>query len=307
MSNSATSGYRMPKLFVTGASGFIGAAVRGRLVEQGEWTMACLTRHAPQQAAPGVEWIEGELGDPRSYSEALRESDSVLHMAAATGAASEDELQRVNVEGTRRLLEACIDAGVRKFVHVSTIAVRYKDLSGYPYARTKRDAEDLLRSSGVPHAVIRPTIVLGRGSRNWAVLRKLACLPVVPLFGGGAAHVQPVDVADVAKGIELALASFKPGNVVELGGPETLSFAAFLQRIRAACGRPAAPVVHVPAAPVRLMLKLATAVLGVRVPVSPGQLSPFLEDSTARDNEVLAQLKPSMSPLDELLRRLAGD
>jgi nucleoside-diphosphate-sugar epimerase len=230
----------------------------------------------------------------------------VFHLAAATGAASTQQLHEVNYAGTQALLAACKDAAAGKFVFMSSIAVTGNDIAHYPYAQSKLAAEKAVQDSGLDCVIVRPTIVLGEGAPNWRMLRKLSCLPVVPLFGGGNAQVQPVDVIDVARGLEWLIENrLESGSVVEVGGPEVLPFSAFLACIRAACGRGGFPGLPIPVAPVRTMLKMLKLILGDRLPLGPGQLAPFINDGVAERNPVFDVLRPGMRPLDELLQRIA--
>jgi nucleoside-diphosphate-sugar epimerase len=290
---------------MTGATGFIGGVVLARLREAGFGRITCLTRR-PRDSSETLRWVVGELDDPASYSQSLLGADCVIHLAAATGSASEAELTRINVEGTRALAKAAKAAGVPRFLHMSSIAAGYSALAEYPYGRTKLEAEHAVRESGLHYVIVRPTIVLGPGSPLWSTLRKLACLPVVPAFGGGSARVQPVDVEDVARAVAAIAGDARfDSTVIEMGGPEALTFASFLRRIRAACGQGSGLMLHVPVFPIRLGLKLARGILGERFPISPGQLSPLTQDGTARPNPVYEALRPSMQPLDAMLSDLA--
>jgi nucleoside-diphosphate-sugar epimerase len=298
------------RIFITGATGFIGRHLLDRLVQCGTHRITCLTRRSDvarnsTRRYENVEWITGDLGRPVTYSDFLSRADVVFHLAAATGAASAEKLRNVNEAGTEALIAAQRNGGAAKIVYVSSIAVTGRDLSDYPYAETKLAAEHAVLASGLECVIIRPTIVLGDGAPTWPALRTLACLPVVPLFGGGRAQVQPVDVIDVARGLEwLAHNSLESGSIVEIGGPEVLPFSAFLARIRDACGRRSFPHLSIPIAPVRTALRALTRVLGARSPVGPGQLAPFLNNGVARTNSVFERLRPDMLPLDELIHRV---
>lgn len=253
-----------------------------------------------------VEWITGEFGQSATYIELLRQADVVIHLAAATGASSAQQLRDANHLGTLALLAACKTAAAGKFVFMSSIAVTGNEIAHYPYAQSKLAAEKAVQDSGLECVIVRPTIVLGESAPNWRMLRKLSCLPVVPLFGGGRARVQPVDVIDVARGLEWVIENrLDSGSVVDLGGPEALPFSAFLSRIRAACGYSGFPGLPVPAAPVRIVLKMLKLILGERSPLGPGQLAPFINDGVVRPNPVFEVLRPGMRPLDELLQRIA--
>jgi nucleoside-diphosphate-sugar epimerase len=295
-------------IFLTGGTGFIGGHLLDRLIRKGSHRITCLTRRsdvASDNTSGNVEWIVGELGRPDTYADSLRRADVVIHLAAATGAASVETLRDVNYAGTQALLAARKNAGAGRIVYVSSIAVTGNDLTDYPYAQTKLAAEKAVQDSGLDCVIVRPTIVLGEGAPNWSMLRTLACLPVVPLFGGGTAQVQPVDVIDVARGLEwLAENRLESGSIVEIGGPEVLQFSAFLARIRAVCGRDGFRHLSIPMAPVRMVLRMLTRLLGGRSPVGPGQLAPFVNDSVARPNAVSALLRADMLPLDTLLQRV---
>jgi nucleoside-diphosphate-sugar epimerase len=297
-------------IFLTGATGFIGGHLLDRLIRCGTNRITCLTRSSDVASKRtirdrNVEWITGELSRPATYADALSRADVVIHLAAATGAASAEKLRDVNYAGTQALLAARKNADAGKIVYVSSIAVTGSDVAHYPYAQTKLAAEKAVQDSGLDCAIVRPTIVLGEGAPNWRMLQTLACLPVVPLFGGGRAQVQPVDVIDVARGLEwLANNQLESGSIVEIGGPEVLSFADFLARIREACGRSGFPHLSIPIAPVRLVLKMLTRLLGARSPVGPGQLAPFVNDGVATPNTVFELLRPDMLSLDTLLQRV---
>lgn len=298
-------------IFLTGATGFIGGHVLDRLIRSGTNRILCLTRRsnvASDRAGrdKNVEWITGELSQAATYGESLGQADVVIHLAAATGAASTQRLREVNHFGTQALLTACKDAGAGKIVFVSSIAVTGNDVTDYPYAQTKLAAEKAVQDSGIDCVIVRPTIVLGEGAPNWRMLCKLSCLPVVPLFAGGRAQVQPVDVIDVARALEwLTENQLASGSVVEVGGPEVLPFSAFLARIRAACGRSGFPGLSIPIAPMRITLKTLKHIFGDRLPIGPGQLAPFINDGVAKPNPVFDVLRPGMRPLDELLQSIA--
>ena len=150
-------------LFLTGATGFIGRRLLPALDAERVGPVHCLVR-GPVKLAAGAHLVTGDLLDPSSYAAALAECDTVVHLAALTGKASFKEHRRVNVKGTAALLEACREVGVKRFIHVSTIAVTYPDQDVYAYAQTKTEAEELVRVSRLDFAIVRPTIVLGPGS-----------------------------------------------------------------------------------------------------------------------------------------------
>jgi NADH dehydrogenase len=303
---------RPRKIFLTGATGFIGSVLMNELAPFEFDLVTCLTRRpelmrSRYATAKNVRWVFGDLNRPESYRDALAGNDIVVHMAAATGSATKLELRRINVEGTQLLLDACRSVGVRDVLYMSSIAARYADLASYPYGRTKFEAERRVEESGLEHVILRPTIVLGEQGSTWKMLRKLASLPVVPVFRQGATRVQPIDVVDVARAMTAIIKGrHSVDRLIELGGPDVVTFADFLLRIRKAIGQGPIRTVSIPVWPVHALLKATDGLLGGRFPVSAGQLSPFLHDGTASPNALHVLLKPSMATLDSLLGRIAN-
>jgi NADH dehydrogenase len=303
---------RPRRIFLTGATGFIGSVLLDQLAALDFDAIVCLTRRPELMRSrltefTNVRWVSGSLNHPETYRDALAGNDVVVHLAAATGSATYTDFRRINIEGTQLLLDTCRSQGVRNLLHVSSIAAGYADLASYPYGRTKLEAERCVRQAGLEYVILRPTIVLGERSPMWKMLRKLASLPIIPVFRNGATRVQPVDVADVARAIVAIVGGYHPVDpLVELGGPEVVSFADFLLRIRKACGQGPSKVVSLPVWPVRTVLRVMDRLLRGHFPVSAGQLSPFLHDGTALTNALYEQLKPSMTSLDSLLARIAN-
>lgn len=296
------------QIFVTGASGFIGENLIQRQATAADRRIKILTRRTPAAHASRdglMEQVVGDLLKPETYQTALDGCDAVVHLAAATGRATPKEYQRVNVEGTRALLQACKAAGVRQFLHVSTIAAGYPNQRYYHYAKTKAQAEALVRESGLDFVVVRPTLVLGEKSPIWKTLVKIAGLPVIPLPEGHPVRVQPIHVNDVVRGIERLLARDRfEGEVLELGGPRPMPFREFLQLIQSALRGAPGKITSVPLAPIRFGLAAIEPVLRPLMPVTAGQLSVFANDSVASENWLLAELRAGMPSTEETVAAL---
>src|SRR5262249_28211951 len=154
-----------------GASGFIGRRLLERLDPEEYDSIYCLTRSEFAARNLGNQkrfhWLVGSIFDSDVYGRCLDSSDIVIHLAATTGKARPEEYFRVNAIGTRYLVEQCKRRGVKNFLLVSTIAVKYRNKSDYPYAQSKQEAEEAVKQSGLNYAIVRPTIVLGKESPGW--------------------------------------------------------------------------------------------------------------------------------------------
>ena len=295
----------MPSLFLTGATGFIGQALVRRLSGRYQARVRCLTRHAGATLPPGWEAVTGDLLAPESWAGSLEGSEVVLHAGAATGSAGADEMLRVNAHATRALVRQAERAGVRRFILVSSIAARYPDLSDYPYGRSKVLAEEAVRTAAIPFTIVRPTIVLGPTSPIWQRLRQLASGPVALLPGDGTARVQPIDVEDVALALATLIRRDTDEELIELGGPDVVTFDTLMRGVRLAVRGRSGPLLRIPLPPLRAALRLAARLAGSRLPIGPGQLVPFAENGTALPSRLLTELLPGFSRLDDLLGRLA--
>lgn len=297
----------MQAVFVTGASGFVGRHLLPRLAEAGIREIFCLSRTQPVETAvtvPGVQIrrIRGSLFDTALYAGELAAAECVIHLAAATGKAPPEEHFRINATGTRTLLEQCQKAGPKKFLHVSTIAVKFPDKTNYHYALAKEEAEGFVRTSGLSYTILRPTMIFGAGSAVLAGLERLAALPVTPIFGDGRTRVQPIHVEDVARLItEIVRADRFRGETLEIGGPEILTIEELLACIRRArSGRPLRTV-HLPLGLMVAVLKPLEKLFYAQLPFTIGQLATFRNAGTIKRNSLWEEHCAHLKNLNDML------
>jgi uncharacterized protein YbjT (DUF2867 family) len=233
----------MPTDVVTGAFGFTGSRIAERLLAAGREVRTISRRRPGEHALAAQVSVEPYgYGEPDELRGRLAGVDTLYvtyWMRFPRGGVTFEPI----VENVRRLVTAAAEAGVRRLVYISVSNAAHD--SSTAYFRAKAQAEDIVRSAGVSHAIIRPTLLYGEGdilinNMAWTLRR----LPVFGIPGDGQYRVQPVYVDDVA---DLAVEVGDGDGEVEMeaAGPETLSFDQLVNLVRAAVGS-RCRVVHMP-------------------------------------------------------------
>ncbi|MCZ2120637.1 MAG: NAD-dependent epimerase/dehydratase family protein [Anaerolineales bacterium] len=232
---------RYQKIFITGALGFVGRALAERYRALGAGTCGLDVR-----ADSALNIVAGDVSKPDDWQSALNGCDLVIHTAAiVTNNVSREDAWRVNVLGTRRVLDAAIRAGVKRFVHISSLAAMRFNTddradesapilpTGNPYVDTKIASEHVVLAA---HAkgemtctVIRPADIYGPGSRPWTIIPAQMIqkgLFLLPAHGQGIFRAIYID--DLVNGIMLAAEKDEgAGQIFILGGEETITCETF--------------------------------------------------------------------------------
>jgi uncharacterized protein YbjT (DUF2867 family) len=292
-------------ILVTGGTGFVGGHVvhelRGR-----DLLVRCLVRDprkAGKLSAWGCELVQGDVTDRASLARAVAGADTVVHLVAIRQGKPE-EFQRIMVEGTHNLLGAAMEAGVRRFVHMSALGTTEQTKDLVPYYGAKWEMEQLVRANGIPHVIFRPSFIFGSDGGILPTFAKLAKLaPVTPIVGSGKQRIQPIWADDVASYFgEAVQREDVTGWTYELGGPDVVSWNEFWERLKRALGV-RRPSVHVPVALMRVNA-LVTERLPGNIPLTRDLLK-MLEygDNVVSNDEAVRTFELSLVPLDEQLRR----
>jgi uncharacterized protein YbjT (DUF2867 family) len=175
-------------LAVTGGTGFVGQHLL-RIAREAGHKLRTLTRR-PQPSEDDIIWVRGDLDNRAALDELLRGADAVIHIAGLISG-SADQFAAVNVGGTAALLDAAGRAGVRRFIHISSLAAREPSLSRY--GESKSQSEALVQSSGLDWTIIRPPAVFGPGDRETLELFRMARRGFVALPPRGRFSVIHVD------------------------------------------------------------------------------------------------------------------
>lgn len=289
------------KLLITGGSGFIGGNLALQARAAGHEVVASGLGTGPGEAervarlrAAGIEVrladLEALARDPAAFAGV----DAVIHLAAAQHEMNvpDAHFERVNVELTATLLEAAVRAGVRRFVHGSTIGV-YGEARGVldetsptapdnVYGRTKLAGEGqvLARRAALEVVVVRISETYGPGDRRLLKLFKAIHAGRFVTVGDGRNLHHPIYVDDLVAGLLLAATHpAAPGEVFLLAGKEPVSTDAMVAAVAEAVGRNA-PRRHLPLAPFAVLATVLEAVLrplGIQPPLHRRRLDFFVK------------------------------
>jgi uncharacterized protein YbjT (DUF2867 family) len=250
---------------LTGANGFIGSHVLAGLLDAGHAVVAAvrspeaLTGRFPEIRCIGID-LNADT-QPEAWTERLAGVDAVVNCAGVLQSDRTQSIEAIHHSGPAALFEACATVGVRRVIHVSAISA--DTAAGTAYALSKLRGEDALRRHDIDWVVLRPSLVYGEGSYGGtSLLRGLAGLPwVVPVVGEGAQPFQPIHVGDLVRTVLVLLS--RPDvarRTLEPVGPERLTLAEIVHKLRAWLGFRRARLLRVPLPLVRLVCRVGDLV-----------------------------------------------
>lgn len=203
--------HRSRTLAITGGTGFVGQNLLKMALAEGHDIRALTRGWKPPEDE--IAWVEGALDRPDSLLRLAEGADAVIHVAGAING-SRDLFKRVNVGGTAAMIDAARHAGVRRFVHISSLAAREPDLSAYGWSKSW--SEKLIAASGLDWTIIRPPAVYGPGDKETLELFRMARRGFVALPPPGRFSILHVD--DLCRLILAALD--EPDSTSEIYEPD---------------------------------------------------------------------------------------
>jgi uncharacterized protein YbjT (DUF2867 family) len=271
-------------ILITGGTGYVGSHLVRKLVEQGR-DVRLLVRDvaaAQRQFPRTVTFVQGDVTAPETLPVALAGVDTVIHLVAIIRERGGRTFEKINYQGTVRIVEAEQTAGVRRHLQMSALGALLDPR--FPYHDTKYRAEQYVKASGLDATIFRPSIIFGSGDQFFSTLAGLAKMPVpFVLPDGGRAKFQPVWVGDVVDAFIAALDDPATiGKTYELGGPEIMSYKEMVGVLMDVTGnhRPMLPL------PAALLKPAAFAFdkLLPKPPVTPEQLKMLRLDNSSQDS-----------------------
>jgi NADH dehydrogenase len=257
-------------ILVTGGTGFIGQALVRQLAEAGH-PVRVLIRASPRspnlpRGVP-VEVTVSALNDARGLRAAMVGVDTVYHLAGGEWRGAYASLMEIDIRGTQYVVEAAVDAGVRRIFYVSHLGA--DRASAYPVFKAKAIAEEYIRRSGIDYTILRTAILFGVNDGFTTGLAQILLVqPIIFLVpGDGQNLLQPLWVEDLATCLSWALDDERTRDqTFEVGGPEYMSFNQLITAVMDASGI-RRRLVHVRPPYLRAMTVLLESLLPI-LPVS---------------------------------------
>ena len=254
----------------------MGSALLRQLLNNSDLKIRAMV-HRSLVNVSGCEIRPGNLKNKGLLVRAFSGVDTVVHMAALTKSTRESDYFEVNVSGTKNLIDACVESGVKKIIYISSSAA---SLHGGGYSRSKLEAEQSIKKSGMKWLILRPSEVYGQraGDSINRLIRWIQRYIFVPVLGTGTCKLSPVFIDDVVSAIAVSIFNKElESETIVLAGPEELTYDDLVDRVAAYFGVKRFKL-HLPAGLIRLGITVMPK-LGMNILV-PDQISRLLCDKS---------------------------
>jgi len=288
-------------ILVTGGTGFVGSHLVKRLISENIRTR-CLVRKASNIGGlkeHGIEVAFGDVLDKASLEKAVEGVETVVHLVGIIVEKKGATFEIIHTRGTRNLAEACKAAGFRRFIYISALGSRENARSRYH--KTKWEAEQLVKSSGMEYVIFRPSIMIGEGGEFIEMLSRIVRrAPVIPIIDGES-KVQPIYVENTVDCIIKSLGDPRTTNrIFEIAGPEQITYKELFLTLMDVLGIDN-PTFEIP---ITFMWPVACALEGMmdNPPITTQQLIMLQEDNICDITEMQEVFNLELMPLKEALK-----
>ncbi|MBI3398942.1 MAG: complex I NDUFA9 subunit family protein [Deltaproteobacteria bacterium] len=275
-------------ILLSGATGFVGGKLLREMLKHGV-QVRCLVRNLFKAEAirqPGVELIKGDVTDKNSILNALNDGKITMavHLVGILAETGQATFQFIHIQGTRNMVEACKEKGVKRFVHISALGTRENARS--EYHKTKWEAEEIIRNSGLEYTIFRPSVLFGKEDKFVNLFAQIIKIsPFIMIPGNGQNKMQPLYVKDLVRTMTMAVQDAQHINkVYEIGGAEKLTFDQIIDTICGVMGKKRLKI-HVPMFLMRPGAAIAENILP-KPPITRDQIL-MLEEDNITDNNAL--------------------
>jgi len=249
---------RPGRVVVTGAAGLVGQNLLPRLKMRGYTDIVALDKHRSNVRIlaglhPDIQVVEADLAREGGWEETLEGAQALIQLHAQIGGLDPAAFQSNNLTATEHVLRAARTAGIPYLVHVSSSVVNSAAVD--LYTETKKAQEKLSLVSGIPCAVLRPTLMFGWFDRKhvgW-LARFMAKAPVFPIPGHGRYGRQPLYAGDFSN-IIMSCLEHRTTGTYNISGLETLDYIDMIRAVKTATGAKAR-IVNIPYALFKALLR----------------------------------------------------
>ncbi|MBI4691297.1 MAG: complex I NDUFA9 subunit family protein [Nitrospirae bacterium] len=259
-------------IFIAGASGFVGGHLIDALLKGG-YKLRCLARSEKAKQLfkeKGIEIVHGDITEPETLEGALNGIGLVIHLVGIIQEKGSATFQKVHIEGTKNLVEEARRVGVKHFFYQSALGADRDSWSGY--LRTKAEAENIVKRSGIPYTIFRPSLIIGPWDGFTKKLKDMIKMsPIIPIPGTGRSRFQPVYIHDWVKCMLKVIESpdiFK--GTFDIGGPQHLTYNEIVTTLSEVM-KAKKPIVHIPMAVMKFGATIAEKTIPF-LPVTSDQL-----------------------------------
>lgn len=274
------------KVFVTGASGFIGRQLLEHIATDSRFEKVyCLCR-SDVNLPSNFTAIYGSLDDLMNIP--AIDADVCIHLAAVTNSttADSDDVFRINSDGTATVVDFCKKSNISRIVFLCSINVYLA--KKYTYALSKLAAEEHIRNSGLEYSILRCSLVYGKGCQSFdKILRFAKLFHIVPVLGDGKACEQPIYIDEVCRAIIFHAFMTDESKTCDLCGKTKMSYNEMVKHLALAIDTHVF-LFHLPIAP---FVAVSEFCYRHKIPFSiqPEQISHMCEDLCCKDEEKLAE------------------
>ncbi|MBS1956943.1 MAG: NAD(P)H-binding protein [Cyanobacteria bacterium SZAS-4] len=230
---------------ITGGTGFLGAHLARTLVANGHYAKVLargINNRDPEiRKTPNAAFTPVQYGDEKNLYAAFMGCDTLAHMVGINREAQRGDFQRVHVETTKTVIHAALRARVKKIIYVSYLRARPRAFSSY--YKSKWEAEELIRNSGLDYTILKPGIIYGTGdSMLTSIKRTLDMLPGVAIFpsvGLMEKKMSPIAVEDMVHILIAAAVDDRLSRqTVAVVGPEEITLSKAVKRVSKVMKKP---------------------------------------------------------------------
>ncbi len=287
------------KVLITGAGGFIGRLLAGRLQQAG-YPLRCLVRSPGAPAPGGAETVTGDLLQPESLGPALEGIDTAYYLVHSM-AAGRAGFERRDRDAAGNFVRAAEQAGVRRVIYLGGLGETGDDLS--EHLKSRLEVAEILRSGSFLTTFLRAAIIIGAGGASFEMVRFLVNrLPVMITPRWVETRCQPIAATDVISYLAGCLADDRTaGRTFDIGGPEVLTYREMMERFARVEGHRLF-IVPVPV----LTPKLSSYWVGLITPVPPAVSMPLIEglknEVICRENSIRELIPLCLTAYDDAIR-----